>query len=236
MKNKFFKKHTNRKHFVTLVIFLLLSSACSLFSGSWEDGVKYREQGEALLTEKKYEESIDAFTKSLAIIENIDDRGNNISGIISNTYRLRGKAYFNLKNYDKSLEDFNKSIQANPNATEAAYPERGNLFLVKKDYEKAIADFEKARPSYSNDYRPTLGMAIAYYETQKYEKANEFIPRALRDLRELNNSEKQFDYDPDDHIKAYEYSIKLSEQKGDIKNAELEKQSLEELKKKHNKN
>ncbi len=234
MNSESVKKYINRRYVVILIALLLpLFASCSLFSGSWEDGVKYREQGEALLTEKKYEESIDAFTKSLAIIENIDDRGNNISWMISNTYRLRGKAYFKLKNYDKSLEDFNKSIQASPNAKEAAYAERGNLLLIKKDYEKAIADFEKARPYYSNEYRSTLGMAIAYYETQQFEKADQFISLALRDLAE---SKEQPNYDPDDHIKAYEYSINLSEQKGDTKNAELEKESLENFKKKHNKN
>ncbi len=226
-----------RQWVVTLIIILLpLLASCSLFSGSWDDGIKFMKTGEVLLKEKKYDESIEAFSKAIAIIENVDDRGNKGHGeTLASCYKFRGTAYYNLKNYDKSLADYNKSILLQNAGYGNAYVERGNLFLFKKDFEKAIADFEKAlaTPYYQDDYRAVLGLVIAHYETQQYEKANQFLSSALDNLR---RSEEYPHYDPDDHIKAYEYSIKLSEQEGDKKSAESQKDSLEELKKKHNRN
>ena len=224
MKNESVTKHTkhiNQKHFVTLIIFLLPLLACALFAPDWIKAGRVMTEGEHLLEEKKYDKAIEKFSKAIALIENDDSRNKGNGKTLAQIFKLRGTAYFKLKNYDKSLEDFNKSIILNRNEVKSAYAERGKLFLVKKDYEKAFADFEKAKPAFSNDYRAALGKAIAYYETQKYEKADEFLSMALRDLRDLRNSQRQYNYDPDDHVKAYEYSIKLSEQKGDTKNAEL---------------
>lgn len=86
-------------------------------------------EGRFSLSREKYEETIEHFTKSIALEPEMKE----------DCYYYRAKAYMGLKQYKLALEDLNTLIKNNPKAAWAYY-QRARVYDELKDYKREIED------------------------------------------------------------------------------------------------
>jgi tetratricopeptide (TPR) repeat protein len=92
----------------------------------------YYTKGFAYYNLKKYQLSIENFSKSIELNPNIAE-----------VYNGRGWVYGTIDDYEKAIEDFTKAIEINPNYLKA-YNNRGYTYIHTNENEKACLDFQKA--------------------------------------------------------------------------------------------
>jgi tetratricopeptide (TPR) repeat protein len=100
-------------------------------------------QGEQFMTQGKYAEAADAYTKAIAL-----DPAN------ASAYQRRGSARRNLKDYPNALADYNKAVELDPK-NHQALTGRGMTKAAMNDAAGAIADFDGAilvNPNYASAY------------------------------------------------------------------------------------
>lgn len=103
----------------------------------------YYDEGVIAYNGKKYEESIEIFTKAIEI------NPNHVK-----SYLYRGVSKLVLGRIDEAVKDFNKGIELDPNQAKF-YFYRGNSQLASNKIEEAIKDFDKAielDPNYIKTY------------------------------------------------------------------------------------
>ncbi len=140
-------------------------------------------KGQALRKMRKYEDAVKEY--EIALKQNPD---------YFPTYFYLGFSYFALNDYEKAKQYFDETIKRNnsPKIKKAveknlkvcneklAYPYlvKGNSEAQRGDYKKAIQDFQKVLEYYQSD-AAYLGLANAYNELGKYQKALEFASKAI---------------------------------------------------------
>jgi tetratricopeptide (TPR) repeat protein len=112
-----------------------------------------------LSSQKKYDEAIEHYNKSLAIKP---DQAYVYNGL--------GLAYQNKKDYSSALENYEKAITIDPSYKQP-YTGIGNTYYHLKNYKESIKYFKKAieiDPAYFIGYH---GLAMAYYSLKDYDKS-----------------------------------------------------------------
>jgi tetratricopeptide (TPR) repeat protein len=118
--------------------------------------------------EERWEEAVDAFTKSIELK----------FSFAAGAYFGRGIAYANLGNYQQAIKDFNKAIELEPDDA-YAYNHRGSTYSDLGNYQQAIKDFNKAielKPDYSYAYN---NRGIAYAALGNYQQAIKDFNKAI---------------------------------------------------------
>jgi len=103
----------------------------------------YNLLGAILLGQKRLDEAIISFKKSIKILPNYADAYNNLGGIFAQK-----------KNYTEAIDYFKKAIQINPNYSQAYYNAGKALFEIQ-EYNGAINNYKhaiKINPNYANAY------------------------------------------------------------------------------------
>ena len=124
-------------------------------------------KGYALGIAGKYQEAMEAFTKSIEL----DPR-------ISMAYSNRSLVYTNLGIYQQALEDANKAIELDPRNA-LAYVNRGLAYYKLGNHQQALADANKAielDPRISMAY---LNRGVAYSKLGNYQRAIRDLDRAI---------------------------------------------------------
>ncbi|KLI27633.1 hypothetical protein A9X77_08400 [Brachyspira hyodysenteriae] len=127
---------------------------------------EYFYDGNKLYEQKKYDEAIICYEKSIDIVPK------------ENTYIRLAGAYREKKCFYKSLESFLKALKLNPNST-YAYIGIGNLYLDNRYYEESIAYYNKTIELIenkisiedSNLINSYYNRGLAYYHLRLYDKA-----------------------------------------------------------------
>ncbi len=125
------------------ILALLFTMAC----GNSKTAADYYNRGIELGNEGKYEQSLEAFTKSIEKDPKYADAYNN-----------RGfYARMELGDYKGAIEDFNKAIELGPVGKDAfSLANRGYAYFKLKDYPSAMKDFkasQKINPNNAYLYR-----------------------------------------------------------------------------------
>lgn len=149
-------------------------------------------QGQQDVSDKKYQEAIDCFTKVIKMTNNnigaYYNRGTSylylgkaieaiqdfdqvlsIDSNYTDAYNNRGLAYSFIQNLEKAKADFDKSIALDPNFTEA-YINRGSFFMVTHKFDSAMVDFNKAIDLKAKNPEVYIQRARLFYKTDEYQK------------------------------------------------------------------
>jgi len=121
----------------------------------------YMNKGQALHSQKKYDEAIESFNKAIELDPSNFDAFND-----------RGRAYDAKQEYDKAIDDYSTAIGINSRIA-YVFNNRGNAYQKKNEpeYDKAIEDYcttLKLDPKYANAYN---GRAYTYAKIGKFFKA-----------------------------------------------------------------
>jgi tetratricopeptide (TPR) repeat protein len=114
--------------------------------------------GKAQITERKYEEAILSFEKSIEL----NDKDPNV-------YAGLGWAHFSIMNFDKAKAYWEKAIKISPNPD--ALLGRGYIFLMNNDFESAKNDFQLSIGLNPKNSSAHLAMGRVYYRQGFAEKA-----------------------------------------------------------------
>jgi len=160
--------------------------------------------GAILAGQKKLDEAVIYYEKSIKISPNYAEAYNNLAGILAEQ-----------KKYDKAIKYFKKAIQIKPNLAEAYY-NLGNALSAIEQYDESISNYNKAikiKPDYVKAY---------------YNLGNIF--RTLNDLQNaIGYYEKTIKIDPN-HSDAYNQLAILYCDIGKVKDAQKYFQKLFKLK------
>jgi tetratricopeptide (TPR) repeat protein len=127
----------------------------SIYDESVSEAEYYFNLGIIAFDNKKYNDAIKFFTKSIEL-----------DPYKPATYLNRGVVYLTLNNLKAALKDFDKAIEINPLYTEA-YVNRGSAYILLEDYDNAILSFNEAIKLNPND-------AVAYFmRAQVYQHIGE---------------------------------------------------------------
>jgi len=95
-----------------------------------------------------------------------------------------GLIYFEKRDFDKALENFDLAIEKAP-AYGLAYYNRGTMLGQQKYYKQSLDDLNRAAKYLPNDSRIFMNRGMAYFFTNKLEKACEDWHKAA----DMGNSE-----------------------------------------------
>jgi tetratricopeptide (TPR) repeat protein len=131
----------------------------------------YYAEGKANFKNKNFEQSIDNFTNAI----NMDSLST-----LSNRYYLRGLSFFKNKMYDKARNDY-EIYQKSPSAkTDTSfYVDYGLADLYVNQDTAAIAHFKTALTLNNNSAKALYGIGCAYSLSKQFDKALEYIEKAL---------------------------------------------------------
>jgi tetratricopeptide (TPR) repeat protein len=160
---------------------------------------RYRNQGDAFLSKKKYDEAIRDY--SFAIRLDPTDAA---------CFHNRGAAHYGKADYDKAIEDYSEAIRLNPK-DEAAFNNRGMAYYEKNEYDKAIESYSAAIRLNPNNPDMFSNRGLAYFDLKEYDKAIADFSEAIRlspdayafrMLGVAHNRKKQYDQAIADYDKA----------------------------------
>jgi DnaJ domain/Tetratricopeptide repeat len=97
------------------------------------ESASWLSKGKELIIAGKYQEAIDALTRSIQL------NPGEAAG-----YNSRGVAFAYSHQYKKAMDDYNKAIELNPEGDGAYYLNRGIVCVVQGNYQQAIMDYKKA--------------------------------------------------------------------------------------------
>ncbi len=89
--------------------------------------------GKHLIIAGKYQEAIDALTRSIRL------NPGEAAG-----YNSRGVAFAYSHQYEKAMDDYNRAIELDPRGDGAYYLNRGIVCVAQGNYQQAIIDYKKA--------------------------------------------------------------------------------------------
>ena len=124
--------------------------------------------GAILAGQKKLDEAIIYFEKSIKISPVYADAYNNLAGVL-----------LDQKKYDKAIEYFQKAIKIKPNLSEAYY-NLGNTFSEIEKYEESINNYNKAiqiKPNYAKAYN---NLGNVYRKINDFENAISSYEKTLK--------------------------------------------------------
>jgi protein O-mannosyl-transferase len=119
----------------------------------------YYSRGVVLFDEKKFDQAIPDFNKTIELNPNYVQ-----------AYINRGDIYIYSNKFEEALADFNKAIQLRPDF-ELGYYNRGVVFYTQKKYKEALTDYNKAialKPDYA---QAIYSRGLAKYYTDKKDSA-----------------------------------------------------------------
>jgi len=119
----------------------------------------YFEQGLVFLQAQKYDQAIEAFSRTLEIIPHDFEAYNN-----------RGIAWLYKGDSDRAIDDFTKSLDINPGYFQA-YNNRGGAWVYKGDYDRAVDDFTQALTINPYDYEAYNNRGGAWFYNKDYKRA-----------------------------------------------------------------
>jgi tetratricopeptide (TPR) repeat protein len=123
------------------------------------------QEGQMLLVEGKWKESVEAFTKA------IDAGADPYMAHLS-----RGVARMNLKETALAIDDFTRAITLNASSYRPFYY-RGMADLIKGNYSRAIEDFTRVLELKKDHFQARLARSICYSNTGRSdEAANDIRP------------------------------------------------------------
>lgn len=113
-------------------------------------------------------------------------------------YFYQGRIYVNAHDYPQAVLSYIKAEEllgsVNDNYTAGMlYRELGNIYLHQYDYEKSIKAYEKAYSYYSlaelelHKAHVIMHLGLAYWNNENFEKAEEYITKALNSAKELGD-------------------------------------------------
>ena len=139
-----------------------------------------------------YPAALDAYKQSLEFVEEVSNQT-----IISHCYSDMAVIYSHQGNYPLSLEYFNKSLTvARENADSISigntYGNMGPVYDHLGDHLKAIDCYEQSilylgKVSKEATASNLNNLGLAYIELAQYERARDYLKRALETYQELNN-------------------------------------------------
>ena len=89
-----------------------------------------------------------------------------------------GRIYQQGLQFDKARAEFQRSIALQPVQTEAYY-QVGDIAIQQHDYAEALANFGKTLARNPRHGGALAGSGIAYFDKKQYEKAEEFLQKAI---------------------------------------------------------
>ncbi len=123
--------------------------------------------GVAYFELKKYIESIDALTRTLAICP-----------IYYKTHLILGTAYLKIRKFENAKKHIEKSFIINKNS-KLAYLNLATVNSILKDYKNGIAMFEKVIALAPNEANAYMGLAKIYSTLENIEKANYYFRKVI---------------------------------------------------------
>ena len=158
-----------------------------------DNALCYVGQAKLLLDNKNYVESKKLFEKAARRASRKDSRV---------PYEI-GKAYFEStnKNYDEAITNIQKAIEINPKVSDY-FSTLGDVYYAKRDPGKAVTNYEFASAKNENDPKNYLKRAKIWYNSTRYDLAEENLNKALakdpnfapaiKDLIQVYSAQKQF--------------------------------------------
>ena len=92
-----------------------------------------------------------------------------VAGLVAQGDFKKGISYYKQGQYSKAIGEFEQIIQANPNY-EDGHRILGHCYLKTKNYAKAIEAFRGALRLRTNLYASYYGLALAYYNSGRYQE------------------------------------------------------------------
>ena len=158
--------------------------------------------GAILVGQKKLDESIIYFEKSIEISPNYADAYNNLAGVLADQKKYNkaieyfqkaikinpnlAEAYYNLGNalsaieqYNESINNYNQAIKIKPNYVKA-YNNLGNVFRTLNDFQNAISCYEKTIEIDNNHSDAYHKLAILYCDIGKVDDARKCFQTLLK--------------------------------------------------------
>ena len=158
--------------------------------------------GAILAGQKKLDEAIIYFEKSIQISPNYADTYNNLAGVLADqkkydkaiayfqkaiqinpklpeAYHNLGKALAEVERYDEAINNYNHAIKIKPNYVKA-YDNLGNVYRILNDFENAISCYEKTIEldgSYSDTYNK---LAIIYCDIGRVDDARKCFQKLFK--------------------------------------------------------
>lgn len=154
------------------ISFLICCLSCDNSVNSTK-GITYKntklitEEGKKFIEQKKYNEAIVKFNKSIEL--NVNDTA---------AYFYRGLANIELANYKVALLDFNKVLILDP-TNKQTYFQRGVCNYWLKNNSDAISDFDLYLMTYPNDPEAYSYKGFIYYYSHDYQNASLFFNKSL---------------------------------------------------------
>jgi tetratricopeptide (TPR) repeat protein len=121
-------KHIKRIITIICILFLLIIGSSLVFIYNTNAQIHYK-LGNKYYNERKYNEAISHFTRSISLDINYLD-----------SYLELGKLYNDMGNYDMALQFLNKALQIS-SLNIVAFMERGKAYFYLSDYQRAIDSF-----------------------------------------------------------------------------------------------
>ncbi len=157
------------------------------YAQDYEDIYALSQKGKTLIKEKKYKEAVAPLAKAVKIcpkpLENTTPTGQ----VCTSCHFNIAVCAFQLEQYDMAEKELSKVIAVSPNDYES-YAERSRARTKTLKFNEALADIEKAYYLAQNvwhhlisnkRYWLTHNLAIAYRNTHQFEKALEYIEKAI---------------------------------------------------------
>ena len=158
--------------------------------------------GAILAGQKKLDEAVIYFEKSIQISPNYADSYNNLAGVLADqkkydkaieyfqkaiqinpklpeAYHNLGKALAEVERYDEAINNYNQAIKIKPNYVKA-YDNLGNVYRILNDFENAISCYEKTIEidgSYSDTYNK---LAILYCDIGRVDDARKCFQKLFK--------------------------------------------------------
>lgn len=152
--------------YLKLVIVLAFLST-QLYS---QDTVEeYVQEGVVLHDNGEYDKAIETYKKALKINPN--------SALVNYEIAL---SYFSKKDYKKSIKHSDKVIDLNDELVLQAYLSKGSSLDMMNKTKESIKVFEKAIESTAGHYLLDYNLALNYYKTNKFDKAETNAINALQ--------------------------------------------------------
>ena len=158
--------------------------------------------GAILAGQKKLDEAVIYFEKSIQISPNYADSYNNLAGVLADqkkydkaieyfqkaiqinpklpeAYHNLGKALAEVERYDEAINNYNQAIKIKPNYVKA-YDNLGNVYRILNDFENAISCYEKTieiDSNYSDTYNK---LAILYCDIGRVDDARKCFQKLFK--------------------------------------------------------
>ena len=128
----------------------------------------YYFRGKAIGGQKRYDEAITDFNKSIELKD--DDPG---------VYQMRGVVYMRMKKYEKSMTDYNKVIEMDANY-EDIYIHRGLLYRKLEKYDESVKDLKKACELDPENAEAVKELGLTYLLDYQDENACNMLSKAKK--------------------------------------------------------